>query len=192
MFENLSNHDLTLLFSGLFILIMFGKFLNNKYGEKYSHKWRKKSASKVLEKIQAMEDRQIFTYLRKIDPFVMEELVLNALDKREDIEIKRNKKYTGDNGVDGRFYHIRQDDKGEKIRKKYVVQVKRYKSYINLSHLKEFSEQIQRENAYAGIFVHTGKTGKNSSSFVNEIENMQIISGQKLIRLVKESYLKLQ
>jgi len=46
----------------------------------------------------------VFAYLRKVEPFIVEELVLSALDQREDIKIQRNKRYTGDNGVDGRFY----------------------------------------------------------------------------------------
>ncbi|MCT7910706.1 restriction endonuclease [Arcobacter lacus] len=151
------------------------------FNEKYSHKWRKKSAVKVLKKLENLNEAQIFTYLRKIDPFTLEELILTVLEKREDIKIERNKKYTGDGGVDGRFYILENNKKPLKC----IIQAKRYSSLINPKHLKEFANQINQENAYLGFFIHTGKTSKNSFAFAKSVNNLEIISGRRLIKLIK-------
>ena len=162
-------------------LNFFKKLLNFFKKEKYSHKWRKASAVKVLKKLETLNEAQTFTYLRKIDPFVMEELILTVLDKREDIRVERNKKYTGDFGVDGRFYILENNKKPLKC----IIQAKRYSSLINPKHLKEFANQIHEENAYLGFFIHTGKTSKNSFAFAKSINNLEIISGQRLIKLIR-------
>ena len=150
------------------------------FKEKYSHTWRKKSANKVLEKIKHFDSPQVFAYLRKVEPFIVEELILSALDQREEIKIQRNKRYTGDNGIDGKFVL-----KNKEVNIKFIVQVKRYSSYINPKHLKEFANQIHEENAYLGFFIHTGKTSKNSFAFAKSINNLEIISGQRLIKLIR-------
>lgn len=167
------------LFSFTFLFLCLSLFFY-KRREKYSHKWRKISAQKVLLKLQTFNEGQIFSYLRKIDPFTMEELILTALDRREDIKVERNKKYTGDGGVDGRFYIL--NTKKEPL--KCIIQAKRYSSFINQKHLKEFVNQIHKENAYLGLFIHTGKTSKDSFDFARSIKNLKIISGEKLINLI--------
>lgn len=120
----------------------------------------------------------MFAYLRKVEPFIVEEVVLSALDQREDIKIQRNKRYTGD--VDGRFYI-----KNKEVNLKFVIQVKRYSSYINSKHLEEFHEQIIKEKAYKGLFVHTGKTSKNSLELSKNNDKLEIISGERLINLIR-------
>ncbi len=146
-----------------------------------THTWRRKTANKTLAKIREFENEgQIFSYLRKIDPFVMEELILNTLEKRKDIEIIRNKRYTGDGGVDGRFIHIVNNSK-----RLYLVQVKRYSKYINAKDINKLDEQIRKEKAYKGLFVHTGKSGKlvyNNLALSNN--KINLISGNRLIKLI--------
>lgn len=44
---------------------------------------------------------QKIAYLRKIDPFVFEELLLEGFERRG-FEVIRNRRYTGDGGIDGR------------------------------------------------------------------------------------------
>ena len=82
---------------------------------------------------------------------------------------------------DGRFYILNDNKKPLKC----IIQVKRYSSFINTKHLKEFSNQITQENAYLGFFIHTGKTSKNSFAFAKSINNLEIISGQRLIKLIR-------
>ena len=167
----------------LIILIMFFCFLLwllFRKKEKKSHKWRKKSAHIALKKIRTFEhEGQIFSYLRKIDPFVMEELILNTLENRKDIIIIRNEKYTGDGGVDGRFIHIINNEK-----RLYLVQVKRYSKHINANDIKKLDEQIKKEKAYKGLFVHTGKSGKLVYENLSLSRKIDLVSGNKLIKLI--------
>ena len=153
--------------------------------EKSSHKWRKKSSLKMLEKIDTFAPQQVFAYIRKIDPFVFEEAILSALEKREDIQVIRNKRYTGDGGIDGIFFIKIQTEEGVIINKKCLIQAKRYKSFVNSSHIEDFNQKILNEEAHLGLFVHSGKTRKSSLSENKHSEHLKIISGDKLIKLLK-------
>ena len=151
---------------------------------KKSHEWRQKSASEILIKIKSFKYHgQIFSYLRKIDPFVMEELILNSLEHREDIQIIRNKKYTGDNGIDGRFSETLLKD-GKKIKRLYLIQVKRYSQYINAKDIIKLNNRIEVEKAYFGLFIHTGKSGKAVYTNLSSSGKIKLISGNKLIDLL--------
>lgn len=179
-YSNINKEQVTLFFILLTVVFIIYK----KTRLKYSHKWRRKSSKKVLNKIQNMENAQVFGYLRKVDPFVVEELILDCLEQREDVKVIRNKRYTGDLGIDGAFVHTEHiNDK--QIKRKYVIQVKRYKSYINPKHLEEFKQHIKREKAHKGLFIHTGKTSKNSFNIEKSEDALTIISGNKLIELLR-------
>ena len=114
-----------------------------------------------------------FTYLRKIDPFVFEELLLIAF-KYKGIKVIRNHAYTGDGGIDGTLVL--------KDKRKIAIQAKRYQSHINPAHVREFSE-IVNKRFDGGLFIHTGKTG--AKSYANLSSHLQLISGNKLIDLLK-------
>lgn len=165
-------------------LIKFLKFLlGYKDKTKYSHTWRRKSAIATLEKIKTFpHPGQVFEYLRKIDPFVFEELILHAIEHREDIEIIRNDRYTGDNGIDGRFKLTKVID-GKKKQRLYLVQAKRYSQHINAKDVEKFRNQIKEEKAYGGLFVHTGKSGKEVYNYLSSGSNIRLVSGKKLIDL---------
>lgn len=165
-----------------FVLIILLNFLTKKKKEKGSHKWRRKSANKAFLKVKSFEHPgQVFGYLRKVDPFVVEEIILNAIDQKMDVaEVIRNDRYTGDGGIDGRFVYYPNSNKANK--QLGIVQVKRYQSYINNKDVEIFEKQIEEENAGIGLFVHTGKTGKAS---YRKNSKVIILSGQKLIDLIK-------
>ena len=135
-----------------------------------------RSARKVyrtINNISNYNEGWLIAYLRKIDPYVFEELILLAFRKKG-YRIKRNKRYTHDGGIDGKVFRVRE---------KYLIQAKRYGSYISGEHVKQFSE-ICRKNKCYGYFIHTGKTG---STVRNEIpENVRIISGKYLYELFIE------
>ncbi len=99
-------------------------------------------------------------------------MLLSAF-KNKGFKIKRNKRYTNDGGIDGIIFN----SKGDKI----LIQAKRYKSYINPKHVKEFESLVERQKCF-GFFIHTGKTGTKSYSFNKSIK---IISGSKLLELIK-------
>jgi restriction system protein len=132
----------------------------------------------VLEKIATFEgsnrEARILGYLRKINPYVFEELLLTSLEKQE-FKIQRNKSYSGDGGVDGR---------ATLNGRLYLIQAKRYKNYVSTKHLEEFQQKIGDGN---GLFIHTGKTGKATFEKYRNT-NLEIISGNRLIKLIENSY----
>ncbi|KZX85190.1 hypothetical protein A3715_17325, partial [Oleiphilus sp. HI0009] len=133
-----------------------------------------RKAKNNLAKLKSIQHKgALFAYLRKIDPYVFEEMVLTAFQK-SGYKIKRNKRYSGDGGIDGTVYL-----KG----KKYLIQSKRYSSYISLAHLKEF-QLLCRQHRCKGFFVHTGRTGKGCFNALSESNNISIVSGNDLISLL--------
>lgn len=138
------------------------------------HYAKLRAARRVYEKIQGMEDGQMIAYVRKIDPYVFEELVLLAF-RRKGFRTYRNRRYSGDGGIDG------------KVRingRTLLIQDKRYSGHINLCHVQEF-EKVCRKRHKNGIFIHTGKTGAASRETVTESDRISIISGSALVDLLK-------
>ncbi len=74
---------------------------------------------KILAELETPQDQ--FYYLRGLNAFVFEEMILTAL-KKHGFKIIRNKRYTGDGGIDGRAYKNDQH---------YLIQAKRYRKHIN-------------------------------------------------------------
>lgn len=133
--------------------------------------------NRIIKRINEFEgeakEAKTITYLRKIDAYVFEELLLSALE-RKGFQISRNKRYSHDGGIDGRVTYNGQ---------LYYIQAKRYSKYISLKHLEAF-ENIVGNNK--GLFIHTGKTGKETyNRFRNS--NVTIISGSRLIALLFET-----
>lgn len=137
------------------------------------HYRKLRTAKKIYGKIQNMDEECVIPYLKKIDPYVFEELVLLAFKKRG-YKIYRNRQYSGDGGIDG------------KVRingRKVLIQDKRYKNYVSLAHVQAFDELCRKKHRN-GLFVHTGKTGEGCRDLGWESPRIEIISGQKLIRLL--------
>ena len=154
----------------LLLLLTKRKFNRHKYNWKQAIKVRSTLMSFSGE---ALEARRI-SYLRKIDAFVFEELLLYSF-QQNGAKIIRNKKYTGDGGIDGKVI----DNMGNSL-----VQAKRYTNHINLQHVKDFTELINNDKwANHGYFVHTGKTGKGVYDVLAS-SNVTLISGSKLLDLI--------
>ena len=169
------------------ILLIFGFILYKIFQskEKESHQWRKQSAKNIFKKLKTMEhDGQMIAYLRKIDHFVFEELLLLAVEQNLNCKAIHNNKYTGDGGVDGRFYLF--DNKNNK--KLYLVQAKRYKSHIDNQDILKFSSLVKNEDAELGLFIHTGKSGSQSRRNTLYCNNVKIISSDKLCKLIRFGY----
>lgn len=143
----------------------------------FKSRWRVKKAKEILIKLRNFEDEnkeiRILSYLRKIDPFVFEEMLLTCFKERG-LKIKRNKRYTGDGGIDGRIWIKR---------KMYFIQAKRYKSYINKKHVEDFINLCQKKKK-KGLFIHTGKTGAKSKELFYQSNDIYVISGNLLISLI--------
>lgn len=113
-----------------------------------------------------------FYYLRNLDAFVFEEMILTCL-KRKGFIIVRNDGYTGDGGVDGRAYYKDQH---------YLIQAKRYTGHIKANDIKDFAKICKRRKG-KGLFVHTGKTGDTAKESAKEC-GIEIVSGIRLLDLL--------
>lgn len=162
------------------LFLIFGIFLKwflHNTRKSRNHNYKIRSAERVYDKLQSFtgqyRSQQIITYLRKINAYAFEELVLTAL-QRKGYSIKRSKSYSGDGGCDGHCYLNG---------KHYILQMKRYKNTVSAKHLSEFNLLIKKSGAEGGFFVHTGKT--SAVQFSNfKSSSLQIISGERLINLI--------
>jgi restriction system protein len=153
------------------ILALISLFLSNRNTK---HKRNIRKANRCIKKLKSMNNnRSVFGYLRKVDPFVFEEIILSAL-KENGHKIKRNRRYTGDEGIDGRV-----TIKGDK----FLIQAKRYSGHINLQHVREFILICEKQGR-KGLFVHTGKTGKASWATSLSSRKLDIVSGDRLVGLL--------
>lgn len=140
-----------------------------------THDWRVRSAERALRTIRQIgaesgPTRQ-FSYLRKVDPFVFEELVMSALQS-SGYRVKRSTRYTGDGGIDGECWI-------ENAR--HLVQIKRYRQHIQAKHVADFTDLCLSRNV-KGLFVHSGRTGEKS--WAHGRRDIDIISGQRLLALL--------
>ena len=134
-----------------------------------------KNAGRVLERIKTLPGfPQKISYLRKIDPFVFEELLLHAFEDAG-FEISRNAKYTGDGGIDGRFCVDG---------RKFLIQAKRYSSWVSTAHIHQLDALAKKDGSLA-VFCHTGKTRKQTLDTYKAHERVMIISGERLVSLVE-------
>ena len=119
-----------------------------------SHRSKVSAAQRYLSAIRSIRGEaagaRVFGYIRKADPSVFEEMVLTSLQEGGRL-VRRNVRYSGDGGSDGRFY--------EPGVGWFQVQSKRYGSHIDAEHVRKFSQIVKSTGCVGGIFVHTGKTG---------------------------------
>lgn len=121
----------------------------------------------------ARDDAASIEHLRAVSAHEFEELVLTALARRGH-RIRRNDRYTGDGGVDGRAW----------IRgRRYLIQAKRYTRAIRAEHIEEFA-RLCRKTRSRGLFVHTGTMGPLSYEAEARTRRVSVIHGEALERLV--------
>lgn len=138
------------------------------------HARRQDQARRVLEKLTEIPHfGQKISYLRKIDPFTFEELLLEAFERRG-FEVIRNARYTGDGGIDGRVII-----NGEV----WFIQAKRYRDHIAIGHVRDF-QQLLDAHQCRGFFCHTGKTREGTRSHIRSDGRVVLISGQRLLDLI--------
>lgn len=166
---------LAVLLIGLFIAVMAG--LNLRGHESASarrHRRYQATAARVLERLpQLAGDAQRLTYLRKINPYVFEELLLLACE-RQGHPVKRNASYSGDGGLDGQVIIDG---------KKYFIQAKRYGRTITPSHIQDFGALLLKSRC-EGFFIHTGRTGHLSRALLQNHPHVHLVSGQHLLDLL--------
>lgn len=158
---------------GILLLLLSIVVSRLAFPKRGKHSKKIKQADKVLKKIAKFENPgAVIKYLRQIDPYVFEELLLSAF-KKQGIKIKRNLRYSGDGGIDGKIFI-----EG----KMHYVQAKRYQSFVSKVHISEFSDLCKRKDV-GGFFIHTGKTPN-----FNIPNNITLLSGIRLVKLIQEAY----
>ena len=137
------------------------------------HRYHIRQARRVIDRIESIPNpAQRMAYLRKIDPLTFEELLLEAA-KRRGYRIHRNKRYSGDGGVDGRI---------ESNGRVFLIQAKRYSGHVNRQDVADFRKLVEQSGCY-GMFCHTGRTGAATRE-VGKTDRVTILSGESLLRFI--------
>lgn len=170
--------NIVILLCTLLSVVIILYFLFNKKCPSKRHRYRINQATKIINKLNSFEGSykvpQCLLYLRKINPYTFEEILLTTFHARG-YKIKRNISYSGDGGIDGRVY----DKEGNY----FLIQAKRYAGHINKRHLAEFDQIISRKKAKGGFFIHTGKTSIDCLQQYRNT-NLNILSGSALITFI--------
>lgn len=162
------------------IIKYISKFLNRiKLIGKWRHLYHIRKAKQVIKKLKEIAktpnyEGKIISYLRKINPYVFEEMILTVIEENN-IRVFRNTRYSGDGGIDG-IFKIKQG--------KVLIQCKRYKNYINAKDVQELTNKVKEEKHFMGIFVHTGKTGDKSKNIALNEKNIVFLSGSNLVNII--------
>lgn len=178
MIDMLYSLPLPVLATGIAVLLLLKKYsrpiLRLLGWRKPAHRRRERQARHNLAKLAEIPDPgRKFAYLRSINPFTFEEMILETFEQRG-YKVKRNTRYTGDGGIDGRVWID-----GEL----FLIQAKRYAGHISASHVHDFCRMVNAMGC-KGFFIHTGKTGDASRLLANSQASVWIISGGKLLDLL--------
>lgn len=145
-----------------------------------AHRRRVRRSRAVLAELRAMRGEaaaaRAFSYLRQVDPLVCEEVVLSALEDAGAL-VLRNRRYSGDGGIDGRCWL---PGAGWRL---LAVQIKRYDAAVTPSHVAAFGELVRQGRWAGGLFVHCGRTGPMSYTALRGTR-LVLVSGDVLLRLL--------
>lgn len=143
---------------------------------KKRHQWYIRRARQIYNRINAGQSHytpaQLMLYLRTVNPYIFEELLLYAFE-RKGYKVIRNYRYSGDGGIDGQIII-----NGKRI----PIQAKRYKSYIRREHVVSFARIVERRKLPFGLFIHTGRTGGATGDPSSSL--VRIVSGERLVDLL--------
>lgn len=138
------------------------------------HRRYQKQAARALLRLSRLRDEPArISWLRKMNPYVFEEMLLTALS-RQGLRIQRNARYSGDGGADGTVWING---------RRFLIQAKRYSATISAAHVSAFGLLTERERC-SGLFIHTGRTGEVSRDALRHYSGITLISGQRLLRLL--------
>lgn len=141
------------------------------------HRWRRRQARTMCAELQRHDAGQpparIYARVRAMDPLAFEELLLESFAARGH-RVQRNRRYTGDGGIDGQVIIAGQV---------WLIQAKRYESAIRPEHVNTFAA-VCRSRRTRGIFVHTGRTGGLSRVALERCDQIELVSGDRLIALL--------
>ncbi|SES14647.1 restriction endonuclease [Sphingobium sp. YR768] len=143
------------------------------------HRWRRRQARAMAAQLRGRDRAQppqlLYARLRAMDPLAFEELLLESFE-RSGHKVVRNRRYTGDGGVDGQVVI----DGAV-----WLIQAKRYADTIRPEHVAAF-EALCRTKGCRGLFIHTGRTGPQSRAAAAHGGTVEIISGRALLALLTD------
>lgn len=141
------------------------------------HRWRRRQARTMASQLCGPDRLQppqlLYARLRAMDPLAFEELLLESFE-RCGHKVVRNRRYTGDGGIDGQVVIDGAT---------WLIQAKRYASAVRPDHVVAFDTLCQAHRC-RGLFIHTGRTGPQSRLTVSHSGTVRIISGQTLLALL--------
>lgn len=158
------------IFSLLQSLLGFSKQSSGKGRHRH---YQKKAARALTRLPQLRDDAARMVWLRKMNPYVFEEMLLTAL-ARQGLRIRRNTTYSGDGGVDGQVWI-----NGHR----WLIQAKRYGATISAAHVSALGQLAEKEGC-RGLFIHTGRTGDVSRDTFRCYPGLSLVSGQTLLMLL--------
>ncbi len=162
-----------LLFLLLAVFVAAG-FIRRAGARVRRHRRYRQTAERVLTRLpQLASDGARLNYLRRINPYVFEELLLQAMEN-QGLKVIRNPSYSGDGGLDGQVFIA-----GER----WLIQARRYSRSISPQHVRDFGELLACENC-CGFFIHTGRTGRKSRDGLQTYPQVRLVSGQRLLHLL--------
>lgn len=147
-------------------------------------KWIEDTRLLCQEKPLDEHNQIIIGRFRKVNAFVAEEIMMECFRQAE-FTIHKRRGYTRDGGRDGLV------SLGPGL--KYLVQVKRYKGYIDLSDVEDFARLTmnwmrRNEDIAGGFFIHSGKTGDLSRLALKTYKQILLIFGQAFSTLILSPY----
>ncbi|WP_210523390.1 restriction endonuclease [Pantoea ananatis] len=157
----------------LVLVCLLSPFCLRSASDRRHRRYQKRAASALVRLTELRDDAARMVWLRKVNPYVFEEMLLTALS-RQGFRIKRNASYSGDGDMDGQVWIAGQ---------RWLIQAKRYSATINAQHVVAFGE-LARKEACGGLFIHTGRTGEVSREAFRCWPNVTLISGQRLLQLL--------
>jgi len=156
------------------ILIALLALLLNRARVPIRHRWRRRQARAMALQLRGKDRLQppqlLYARLRAMDPLAFEELLLECFERRGH-RIVRNRRYTGDGGIDGQVMI-----EGEI----WLIQAKRYANTIRPEHVAAF-DALCCAKGRRGLFIHTGRTGPQSRVMAAGSDRVAIVSGRALL-----------
>lgn len=144
------------------------------------HRRNIRNAKNVLSKIRSFEhDGQIIAYLKKINPYVFEEMVVQ-LFKEAGYLIWLTPSYSGDGGVDGKVFHPAVGW--------CRIQSKRYGKAIRTQHVHDFIAVVGKRH---GFFVHSGTSTDDIRALLRGTR-VRMLSGAQLVRVIRHPHVLLR
>jgi restriction system protein len=151
--------------------------LYRRYRMPLRHRWRRRQArvmcAQLCERDRDQPAALHYARLRAMDPLAFEELLLEAFERRG-YRVIRNRRYSGDGGVDGEVVICG---------RRWLIQAKRYRQAIRPEHVQDFAALCARRGQY-GMFIHTGRTGEMSRAAADGAPRVEIVSGRRLLALL--------